>query len=111
MRGSRKEEDTEFGLYYFGARYYPEGIPTGRSPAGRFAQTDPLWQDYPGWSPYVYGLDNPLKYVDPGGKQTWPLPYSEIKRGGGQSQSLTLKPYKRNKWNIFLRCWKKSWQN
>jgi len=52
----------EFGLYYFGARYYDPEL-------GRFTQVDPLWGKYPGWSPYVYALDNPLKYVDPDGNK------------------------------------------
>ncbi|MFB0517250.1 MAG: RHS repeat domain-containing protein [Candidatus Neomarinimicrobiota bacterium] len=52
---------SERGGFVFGARYYDPEL-------GRFTQTDPLGQDYPGWSPYVYALDNPLIYVDPNGK-------------------------------------------
>jgi RHS repeat-associated protein len=57
-----KELDTAGGLgwFYFGARYYDPGI-------GRFISVDPLADKYWGWSPYVYGLDNPLSYFDPDG--------------------------------------------
>ena len=30
---------------------------------GRFLQIDPKAHKFPGWSPYSYGLDNPLKNV------------------------------------------------
>ena len=36
---------------------------------GRFLTRDKLAQKYPSWSPYVYVLDNPLKYVDPDGEE------------------------------------------
>ena len=36
---------------------------------GRFLQTDPKSHKFPGWSPYNYALDNPLKYIDPDGKE------------------------------------------
>lgn len=38
---------------------------------------DPLAEKYPGWSPYVYGFDNPLRFVDPTGMQS-----EESQRGG-----------------------------
>ncbi|MBD3330013.1 hypothetical protein GF354_00615 [Candidatus Peregrinibacteria bacterium] len=56
-----KEKDSNSGLIYFGARYYDPSI-------GRFISVDPLAEEYPGWSPYVYALDNPLIVVDPDGK-------------------------------------------
>jgi hypothetical protein len=34
----------------------------------RWLSVDPLADKYPGWSPYNYCLNNPLKYVDPDGK-------------------------------------------
>ncbi len=33
-------------------------------------QVDPLAEKYPGWSPYNYVLNNPVKLYDPDGK--WP---------------------------------------
>ena len=58
-------------MYYYGARYYDRA-------GQRFISVDPLASKYPGWSPYVYTLGNPVKYVDPDGAQPQSLltPYS-----------------------------------
>jgi len=47
-------------LNYFGARYYDSDL-------GRWTSVDPLADKYPGWSPFNYTLNNPLKYIDPDG--------------------------------------------
>lgn len=39
---------------------------------GRRKSIDPLSGKYPGWSPYVYTLDNPIQYVDLDGQQPKP---------------------------------------
>ena len=39
-----------------------------------FTSLDPLCEKYYSVSPYVYCLNNPLKYVDPDGKQVIPVP-------------------------------------
>ena len=52
-----KEWDADVNLYYFSARYYDPYI-------GRFTQRDPAG-DGGNW--YIYGLNNPMKYVDPKG--------------------------------------------
>src|SRR3989338_4638702 len=57
---SGKELDSS-NLYYFGARYYNTNI-------GRFTQVDPIFKAEE--SPYSYVNNNPIKYVDPTGKQT-----------------------------------------
>ena len=44
-----------------GARYYDSDI-------GRWTSVDPLAEKYPGFSPYAYALDNPLKYFDLDGR-------------------------------------------
>jgi RHS repeat-associated protein len=50
---TEKERDIETRYDYFGARYYDSF--TARLSA------DPLADKYPGWSPYNYCLNNPLR--------------------------------------------------
>lgn len=38
---------------------------------GRFTSIDPMGEKYYSWSPYVYVMNNPLKYVDPTGMDVW----------------------------------------
>jgi RHS repeat-associated protein len=69
-----KELDQETGLYYYGARYYtPEiGIWLSACPPKRMSRRmDPLSDNAPEWSPYVYCFNNPVKLVDPDGKFPW----------------------------------------
>jgi RHS repeat-associated protein len=53
-------DDEEVQQYYYGARYL-----NGNNL--RFNSVDPAAGKYPGWSPYVYALGNPVRFVDPGG--------------------------------------------
>ena len=57
-----KEKDSETGLYNFGARYYDSDL------SGLFLSVDPMADKYPSISPYAYCAWNPVKLVDPEGK-------------------------------------------
>ena len=61
-RYTGKERDAETKYDYFGARYYDARI-------GRFLSVDPLSDDERliGWSPYHYGYNSPIVYIDPNG--------------------------------------------
>ena len=58
-----KERDSETGFSYFGARYYDSDILTG------WLSVDPLADKYPGLSPYAYCGWNPVRLVDPDGRE------------------------------------------
>jgi len=60
-----KELDTETGLYYFGARYLDPKT-------SRWLSPDPL-MDGQNW--YGYANNNPLKYVDPNGLESYATEY------------------------------------
>ena len=62
-----KERDSETGFSYFGARYYDSDLMTG------WLSVDPLADKYPGLSPYAYCGWNPVKLVDPDGRD-WYIP-------------------------------------
>ncbi len=59
---SGKERDEETGYGYFGARYY-------NSDLSIWLSVDPMSDKYPGTSPYTYCADNPVKLVDPDGRE------------------------------------------
>gem|GEM_PF-4075133 len=63
--GKPLDEELGLGWYYYGARYYDPSI-------GRFPSIDPLHGKSPGWSPYAYCLNNPLRLVDPDGRAGCP---------------------------------------
>ena len=58
-----KERDSETGFSYFGARYYDSDLMTG------WLSVDPLADKYPNISPYAYCAWNPVKLVDPDGRE------------------------------------------
>lgn len=54
------EYDEENNHDYHGARYFQRDI-------GRYLSVDPLADLAPGWTPYRFGFDNPINFVDPTG--------------------------------------------
>ena len=79
-----KELDTDRGLnlYDYSARYMDPAL-------GRFNTMDPLAEKYYSTSPYVYVGNNPMKFVDPNGKD-WKdaLPHLKNSVSGNVSVGL-----------------------
>ena len=57
-----KERDSETGFSYFGARYYDSDLMMG------WLSVDPMADKYPSLSPYAYCVWNPIRLVDPDGR-------------------------------------------
>ncbi len=62
-----KERDKETGYGYFGARYMDHELMT------MWLSVDPMADKYPSISPYAYCAWNPVKLVDPDGRDIWKL--------------------------------------
>ena len=65
-------------FYYFGARYYDCDL------SGLFLSVDPMSDKYPSLSPYAYCAWNPIKLVDPDGRD-WDLIVNE------EEKTVTIK--------------------
>src|SRR5690554_5057128 len=55
-----KEYDAETGNYYMSARYYSQKY-------NLMLSVDPASELYPGISPYIFALQNPVRFIDPTG--------------------------------------------
>ena len=54
----------------------------------RFLSVDPLASDAPGWTPYRFGFNNPIRYTDPDGRWEWDAVGNLVAQKGDQSYSL-----------------------
>ena len=91
---SGKELDAETGNYYFGARYYAPRIGIWLSP-------DPMQLKYPHVSSYVYCMGNPVKLIDPSGKDV--LIWYKDSRGNDQLYRFNGTQSKMPKGNQFIK--------
>ena len=77
-----KERDEETGYGYFGARYMDHELMT------MWLSVDPMADKYPGISPYNYCAWNPVKLVDPDGREIDP---DCLKKWNEQRTAITIK--------------------
>ncbi len=84
-----KERDAETGLDYFGARYLSSG-------QGRFTSPDPINVNIlrvinpQRWNMYVYGVNNPLAFTDPDGRDAIAVNFSKLAGGFGHSGIISV---------------------
>jgi len=89
-----KERDEETGYGYFGARYMDHELTT------MWLSVDPMFDKYPSISPYAYCAWNPVRLVDPDGKEVDDY-FSKDGRYLGSDNALTknVRVINENQWN------------
>jgi RHS repeat-associated protein len=77
--GKEKQKDFDLGWYDYHARQYDPQC-------GCFRSIDPHAEKYANISPYVYVVNNPLKFTDPDGKDIW-ISYTYTDKKGRERES------------------------
>ncbi|MCP5006436.1 MAG: RHS repeat-associated core domain-containing protein, partial [Planctomycetes bacterium] len=71
-----KQEESDFGISYFGARWYDSGT-------GRFMGIDPIgYRDVHSFNRYAYANNNPYKFIDPDGRDSYDIRNAKYLNGG-----------------------------
>ncbi|MGP1515944.1 MAG: RHS repeat domain-containing protein [Bacteroidales bacterium] len=60
-------------FHYYGARYYASEL-------SMWLSTDPMSDNAPAWTSYVYCFNNPIKFIDPNGKWPWSTSVKKAKK-------------------------------
>jgi len=90
-----KELDEETGLYYYGARYL-------NPMDAMWLSVDPLFEKYVGMSPYVYCAGNPVKFIDPDGKEAILVIWTTGTAGNGVGHAgIAVSNYKKEKYTEY----------
>ncbi|WP_110312336.1 RHS repeat-associated core domain-containing protein [Dysgonomonas alginatilytica] len=80
--GKELDRDHELNWYDYSARQLDNAI-------GRFTTMDPHSENYYSWSSYVYVGNNPMKYIDPDGKD-WREALNKFRQSVSASVSIGI---------------------